>query len=92
MWAYFFIEHRGIARRWYCRWNPLKLSVKIFLIKIISTTMANFYWFLLKPEAGPALTGVGPNARPMRGASLSSGGITSASSVNRSMTFLRKIF
>jgi len=41
---------------------------------------------------GPAPAGVGPNARPRRGAPLSSGVITSLCSVNRAMTFLMKKF
>jgi len=42
--------------------------------------------------SGPALAGAGPNARPRRGAHLSSGVITSSCSVNRAMTLSRKIF
>jgi len=42
--------------------------------------------------AAPALAGAGPNARPRRGAPLSSGVITSSCSVNCAMTFSRKIF
>ena len=45
-----------------------------------------------EPHTGPALAGAGPNARPRRGAPLSNGVITSSFSVNRAMTFLRKIF
>jgi len=34
-------------------------------------------------QSGPALAGAGPNARPRRGAPLTSGVITSSRSVNR---------
>jgi len=40
---------------------------------------------------GPALAGAGTNARPKRGAALTSGVITSSWSVNRAMIFLMKI-
>jgi len=41
--------------------------------------LLNFY----VPQAGPALADAGPNARPGRGASLSSDFMTSSRSVNR---------
>ena len=41
---------------------------------------------------GPAPAGVGPNARPRRGAPLYSGFMTSKCSVNRVTTFLIKMF
>jgi len=46
-------------------------------------------WLIIQP--GPALAGAGPNARPKRGAPLTSGVITPSWSVNRAMTFLMKI-
>jgi len=39
----------------------------------------------------PWLAGAGPNARPRRGALLSSGAMTSSCSVNRAMSFLVKM-
>jgi len=43
-------------------------------------------------HAGPAPESAGPNARPRRGAPLSSGVIRSSCSINRTMTFLMEIF
>ena len=43
-------------------------------------------------QAGPTLAGVGPNARPRRGAPLNCGAITSSCSANHAMTFSMKIF
>jgi len=43
-------------------------------------------------HAKPALAGAGPNARPRRGAPLSSGVMTSSCSVNCVITFMMKIF
>ena len=45
-----------------------------------------------RPWPGPALASARPNARPGRGAHLSSGVMTSSCSVNRAMTFSMGMF
>jgi len=44
-----------------------------------------FAWLIFMRGPGPALAGAGPNARPRRGAPLSSGFMTSSCSVNRAI-------